>query len=618
MQSARLLLSQAGLTGDTSAPAATRVQSWINVREGSVRIIFVRLEWSVRVLIVLVTSLWFVAFASRCVATTYFHALGSAGEYISQGASDLLLVDSTGMASSSFDRVEVTNPTTGEQWTIRLAIPGGVPLVQGGYADAESNFIQTSLRPALSVEVGGRACKRVIGKFAIYEIAYASDGHIAALAVDFEQRCERIDAPPLRGAVRFHSGVPLRQNTPIALAGIRSAATENSLVLLNGSGSFSMHSEIVGYRWRQISGPPVALEGETTPRPYFRAPSVGDTAQELRFEIEVADRDGARSTSTTSVIVSPRDWSVTRLFLRGSVLDPISNGETVLLSSLDARFTTLRHSDGAIQIKIDAGQSWSLRLAPPIHGSLQTGRYDSATSARFLNQSAGPGIDFSGIGRHCVQSFGGFTILEIAINAEGELDRLAVDFEQHCEHVEAGSLLGAIRVNASSGIPPAVRIDGPRIVSRGTFVALSSAGSFDSDGWLTRRIWTQLSGPVVTLATSASGLAGFVAPPVTGASQHLVFALSVSDNQGNVDTTTTLVVVSPNVTSEQSSSIPITTPGVITVLPEKSAADSGGKQEAKGGGGCIVNGSGSPDPTLLILVLLAISRCMVGRFSRPG
>lgn len=198
------------------------------------RLIFVRLDWSVRVLIVLVTSLWFVAFASRCVATTYFHTLGSPGEYISQGASNLL-VDSTGFASSSFDRVAMTDPTTGDQWTIRLAIPGGGPLVQGAYAEAESNFNQTSLRPALSVEVGGRACKRVFGKFAIYEVAYAPNGHIAALAVDFEQRCERIDAPFLRGVVRFYSGVPLQQNTPIALAGIRSAATENSLVILDGS-----------------------------------------------------------------------------------------------------------------------------------------------------------------------------------------------------------------------------------------------------------------------------------------------------------------------------------------------------------------------------------------------
>ncbi|MFN0306236.1 MAG: PKD domain-containing protein [Burkholderiales bacterium] len=512
----------------------------------------------------------------------------------------------------------MTDPTTGDQWTIRLAIPGGGPLVQGAYAEAESNFNQTSLRPALSVEVGGRACKRVFGKFAIYEVAYAPNGHIAALAVDFEQRCERIDAPFLRGVVRFYSGVPLQQNTPIALAGIRSAATENSLVILDGSGSFSMHSEIAGYRWRQLSGPPVVLEGATTPRPYFRAPGVGDTAQALRFEIEVADRDGARSTNTTSVIVSPRDWPVTRLFLAGSVLDPVSQGETVLLSSLDARFTTLRHSDGSIQIKIDAGQSWSLRLAPPMFGSLQTGRYDSATSARFSNQSAGPGIDFSGIGRTCVQSFGGFAILEIAISAEGELDRLAVDFEQHCEHPAAGALVGAIRVNASSGIPPSARIDGPRIVASGTSVALSAAGSFDSDGWLTRRIWTQLSGPVATLTTSDSALTGFVAPTRTGASQHLVFALSVSDNQGNVDTTTAEVVVSPGVDSEQSSSIPITTPGVITVLPEKSAADSsGGKEEAKGGGGCVVNGSGAPDPTLLILVLLAVARSVVGRFSRP-
>jgi hypothetical protein len=221
-------------------------------------------------------------------------------------------------------------------------------------------------------------------------------------------------------------------------------------------------------------------------------------------------------TSLWLVAFASRSVATTYLQTLGSPEESISQGATVFLSSLDARFTTLRHLDGSLQIDIDGGQSWSLRLAPPTYGTFQTGRYDRATSARFLNQSMDPGIDVSGNGRSCIQSLGAFTILEIATNAAGELERLSVDFEQRCNHSEAPALKGAIRINS----------------------------------------------------------------------------------QG----------------ATQSSETLITTPGIITVLPETAESSGSGDAHDGGGGGsggCVMGTVDAQDSMLLILALLAIAHRLV-------
>ncbi|MFM9884866.1 MAG: JDVT-CTERM domain-containing protein [Burkholderiales bacterium] len=231
-------------------------------------------------------------------------------------------------------------------------------------------------------------------------------------------------------------------------------------------------------------------------------------------------------TSLWLVSFASRAVATTYLHTLGSPGESISQGTTVFLSSPNTRFTTLRHLDGSLQIDIDGGQSWSLRLAPPPYGTLRTGRYDGATSARLLNLTMGPGIDFSGDGRHCIEAFGTFTIFEIALSAVGELDRLSVDFEQRCDHPEAVALNGAFRLNSSDETPPTENL--------------------------------------------------------------------------------------------------ITTPGIITVLPEKAESSGGGNANeggaggggGGGGGGCVMGGIDAPDPMLVILALLAIAHRLIRRYSQ--
>ena len=87
---------------------------------------------------------------------------------------------------------------------------------------------------------------------------------------------------------------------PVANAGSDGRAGRNSLVILSGSGS-DPDGSIVAYRWRQVSGPGVALSGANTWQARFMAPSVFATTP-LAFELTVTDNDGA--TASDEVVIT--------------------------------------------------------------------------------------------------------------------------------------------------------------------------------------------------------------------------------------------------------------------------------------------------------------------------
>lgn len=60
--------------------------------------------------------------------------------------------------------------------------------------------------------------------------------------------------------------------------------------------------------------------------------------------------------------------------------------------------------------------------------------------------SGHPGIDVSGDGRGCNEIEGRFDVRDIAKNAAGEITRLWVLYEQHCEG-DPAALFGEVMVN---------------------------------------------------------------------------------------------------------------------------------------------------------------------------
>ncbi|NND37633.1 MAG: hypothetical protein HKN81_10935, partial [Gammaproteobacteria bacterium] len=110
----------------------------------------------------------------------------------------------------------------------------------------------------------------------------------------------------------------------------------------------------------------------------------------------------------------------------------------------------------------------------------------------------------------------------------------------------------------------------------GEIVRLDARGSSDPDGSIDSYLWTQASGPAVTLGTPTSATASLIAPrvPVT---TDLVFQVRVTDNFGAI--ATDIVIVRVSATTNRP---PI--------------ADAGVDDIVSGGSGVVLDGRASTDP----------------------
>ncbi len=81
---------------------------------------------------------------------------------------------------------------------------------------------------------------------------------------------------------------------------------------------------------------------------------------------------------------------------------------------------------------------------------------------------------------------------------------------------------------------PTANAGADRTIAEGAAASLQGSGA-DTDGTITAYLWTQTSGPSVTLNGANTAAASFTAPQVT-ASTALTFRLTVTDNQGGAGT----------------------------------------------------------------------------------
>lgn len=178
----------------------------------------------------------------------------------------------------------------GYDWFFNLI--DDIPLAVGHY-DVDSDLGQ----PRTDVTAAFTGCgNRVQGSFDILDIAFSGD-LVSRIALNFVQYCDFLPVP-LRGKVRFNVAIP------DANAGPDLDVEGGSPVALSSTASRSAVGVLEEFRWRQISGPVVTLQGASLASASFTAPNVAATTT-LTFELTVIDDRGIDDSDIVAVEVTP-------------------------------------------------------------------------------------------------------------------------------------------------------------------------------------------------------------------------------------------------------------------------------------------------------------------------
>jgi len=151
--------------------------------------------------------------------------------------------------------------------------------------------------------------------------------------------------------------------------------------------------------------------------------------------------------------------------------DYIGQGITQTLTPADGTFSV---SNGSNTVSISfnsSSQFWFLDFGTPIAVKLSLGEFDGAQRTAFRSPTRA-GVDVSGDGRGCNTDTGRFLVSDFALNPDGTIARLAIDFEQHCEGAPP-ALYGSFRYKSSVAAVP-------RVAIASTYTLKGNAGTSDA------------------------------------------------------------------------------------------------------------------------------------------
>jgi len=111
-------------------------------------------------------------------------------------------------------------------------------------------------------------------------------------------------------------------------------------------------------------------------------------------------------------------------------------------------FSVYRNGANTIAVRVmaaDISTIWDLALDGPGSAVLIPGRYDNASL--YPGNGTGTGLSFTGDGAGCSSISGSFDILELSYGPSGDVQRLAVNFEQRCD-LNPAAVFGQLRINS--------------------------------------------------------------------------------------------------------------------------------------------------------------------------
>ena len=422
---------------------------------------------------------------------------------------------------------------------------------------------------------------------------------------------------------------PARADDPVANAGPDQVVQEQTLVQLDGSGSFHPDGHQIFFFWTQTKGPAVALDDPQSPRPRFLAPDVNNN-ETIEFRLRVSDAFGEDDNDEVKVTVvatqnnRPPDANAgpDQTVTSGSVVtlngtgssdpdgdvitfawqqiqgpdvglnDPNSPtpsftappvaGPTNLvfrlvvadphgLSDADTVTVTVHSNPVNRPPQANAGpdQSVSERATVTLNG---TGSFDPDGDAItfFWQQTQGPGVALN----DPASPTPSFTAPEVE-----SATPLVFLLNVTDPHGASSSDSVTITVqNIHINNPPTADAGPDQTATEGLRVTLDGTDSFDPDNDPLTFLWEQVSGPPASLDNPTSPTPSFTAPDVV-APQNLRFRLTVTDDDGATGADVTNVTVTPGIPGNQ--------PPVANAGPDQTV----GENDV-----VTLNGTGSFDP----------------------
>jgi predicted RNA-binding protein with TRAM domain len=315
---------------------------------------------------------------------------------------------------------------------------------------------------------------------------------------------------------------------PTANGGPDQTVNEGDTVTLDGSNSSDSDDGIASYLWNQTAGTPVTLSSATAVQPTFTAPDVGPSGESLTFQLTVTDSGGLQATDVCTVTIS----SVNLPPVADAGPDQIVNeGDTVTLDGFNS-------SDPDDSI---ASYLWSQTAGPPV--TLADPSAAQTTFSAPVVGSGGASLTF---------------MLRVTDGFGSEATDTCI-------------------VNITNGnLPPTADAGPDQTVDEGDTVTLDGSNSTDPDDGIASYLWTQTTGPPVTLSNTTAVQPTFTAPDVGPSGESLIFQLTVTDSGGLQATDSCIVTVS-----------------WVNLPP---AANAGPDQTVDEGAAVTLDGSNSTDP----------------------
>ena len=392
---------------------------------------------------------------------------------------------------------------------------------------------------------------------------------------------------------------------PVADAGQNRDVPEQTLVTLDGSGSYDPDTDPITYVWTQTGGPAVVLDTTAPAHPTFSAPDVGPAGDALTFALVVTDiappsSGGNLSSKPSSVTLSVKyvnrppltsagapqvadEGSV--VTLNGSGSDPDGNAFTYLWTQTGGPAVTFSDATVAKPTftapavdRFGATVTFALQtkdqfnavsnLATTYVGINNINHVPVADAGVLQSVPEGSAVSLTGAGLDhdteeqplltyaWVQTAGPVVALTGAdtttpsftaplVTAGGDPNaKVKLKFQLTVTDPNNASATASTCVSVTNvEHAPLANAGGIYLVNEAAIGTLDGSLSSDPDGDALTYAWVQTAGVPVTLSNANTAYLSFTAPFVNAAGTTLKFSLTVNDGFGGLSSDTATVSV---------------------------------------------------------------------------